>query len=195
MSLPEEVEHRTALSDPAEWVDRYGDLLYRYALLRVRNGELAEDLVQETFLAALGARDRFAGRATERTWLVAILRRKIADHLRRATRPAPAEESESRAPSLGTFFDRKGHWRATPGKWPSDPAATLETKEFWEVFRACLSKLRSSLCDAFCLREMDELSTAEVCRILGISATNLSVRVHRARLALRQCLETHWFTR
>src|SRR5262249_60497286 len=77
-----------AVTDPETWVDRYGDGLYRYALLRLRAPDLAADVVQETFLEALRVRHTFARRSSERTWLIGILRHKIVDQLRRASREA-----------------------------------------------------------------------------------------------------------
>ncbi len=73
---------KTALTDPSHWVERYGDSLYRYALLRLQSRELAEDLIQETFAAALRNRSSFSGHSSERTWLIGILKHKIVDYLR-----------------------------------------------------------------------------------------------------------------
>jgi RNA polymerase sigma-70 factor (ECF subfamily) len=180
-----------AATDPAVWPIQHGDMLFRYALAWLRSRELAEDLVQETFLAALRARERFQGQSSEQTWLVGILRRKIVDHIRKAERSRSASEVEC---LHSDFFGKRGHWKSTVAKWPSDPHQVLENREFWDVFGRCLSKLPASLADAFCLREMEDIDTSEICNILGISATNLSVRLHRARLLLRRCLDLNWFT-
>src|SRR5436190_9437225 len=77
---------RTGTIDPERWVDEHGDCLYRYALLRVRKPEIAEDLVQETLLVAVRTHARFAGRSTERSWLCGILKNKICDHFRKLGR-------------------------------------------------------------------------------------------------------------
>ena len=180
--------------DPERWVDRHGDALYRYARLRLKDRDLAAELVQETFLQALRGRDAYAGGAPERTWLVGILRHKILDHYRKAARergtPTPGDEGEwweSQA------FDRRGHWVRGPARWGDEPGAELERSEFWECLGGCLGGLPPKLSEAFLLSAMDELEGAEVCEVLGITPANLWTRLHRARMLLRGCLERHWF--
>ena len=116
--------------DPVTWLDQHGDILYRYVLLRVRRRELAEDLVQDTLLAAIEAQHRFAAGSSERTWLISILRRKIVDHFRRVQRTRL--EIVERADEV-QFFDAKGRRQATVRKWRGDPQRTLEREEFWET--------------------------------------------------------------
>jgi RNA polymerase sigma-70 factor (ECF subfamily) len=180
-------------TDADKWVDEYGDYLYRYALARVRRPELAEDLVQETFLAALRGRARFKGAAAERTWLVGILKRKIIDALYRKNREQPASDLAPWDQWAERLFDERGGWRTPPGKWPADPGAALEREEFWAVFAACLRKLPERLAHAFTLRAVEEMDSREVCKALDISPTNLWVMLHRARLGLWRCLELNWF--
>lgn len=180
-------------ADPARWVDEYGDYLFRFALSRLRQREVAEDLVQETFLAALRARKRFAGASSERTWLVGILKRKIVDHLRRKGREQPASALAATDNWVESLFDERGNWKKKPGKWPADPSEVLEKAEFQMVFSRCLGKLPERLVNAFLLREVEELDSQEVCKVLDISANNLWVMLHRARVWLRRCLEVNWF--
>jgi RNA polymerase sigma-70 factor (ECF subfamily) len=182
-------------TDAECWVDRHGDCLYRYALLRLRTPELAADLVQETFLEALGARSSFAGRSSERTWLIGILRHKILDHFRKAGREralfgAGPVELDAAADSE---FDHRGRWKTIPGSWAGEPSRALETREFWETFSECLSRLPPRLADAFFLREVDGLEAEEVQHLLGIRPANLWARLHRARTLLRRCLDVGWF--
>jgi RNA polymerase sigma-70 factor (ECF subfamily) len=181
-----------AVTDPEDWVDRYGDGLYRYALLRLRSPDLAADVVQETFLEALRARRSFAGRSSERTWLVGILRHKVVDQLRRSRREPAANGTSADGPGESPF-DRRGHWRAGPASWGGDPSREMENREFWDVFGRCLSRLPRGIADAFLLRELDGLGAEEVQQVLGITPANLWKRLHRARLLLRQCLESGWF--
>jgi RNA polymerase sigma-70 factor (ECF subfamily) len=182
------------VTDPETWVDRHGDVLYRYALLRLRSPDLAADVVQETYVEALRARASFAGRSSERTWLTGILRHKIVDHLRKVGRE-PAVQEHVSVESLGESpFDHRGRWRVGPASWGSEPGRQIEAREFWEVFSQCLSKLPQGVADAFFLRELDDLCADEVQQTLGITPTNLWKRLHRARSLLRQCLESGWFS-
>ena len=185
---------QSAASDPSEWVRRYGDVLFGYALVRVSHRDVAEDLVQETLLAGLNARERFKGESSEQSWLVGILRRKIADYFRKRSREVDFALDES--PDLGSSaeFNRGGHWRHRPARWPADPAKTLEDQEFWAIFDDCLSGLPPALSEPFRFRDFEDLSTAEVCAVMGITASNLRVRLYRARALLRRCLELHWFS-
>src|SRR3984885_10561146 len=98
-------------TDAECWVDRHGDCLYRYALLRLRAPDLAADAVQETFLEALRARGSFEARSSERTWLIGILRHKILDHYRRSGREQAALGTVPRDAAVESGFDRRGHWK------------------------------------------------------------------------------------
>ena len=185
------VENQTL--DPETWVDQHGDALYRYALFRVQNAQVAEDLVQETLIAALRARDGFAGRSTVRTWLFGILKHKIIDHIRKVSRERPHEDIESLMNMSDDIFDGRGGWKAKPAEWTTDPALLFQQHEFWEILQACMLALPPRLNQAFTLRELDGLSTEEVRKILQVSATNGGVMLHRARMRLRECLERKWF--
>jgi RNA polymerase sigma-70 factor (ECF subfamily) len=177
-----------AVPDPARWVDEHGDYLYRFALVRVSRPEAAEDLVQETLLAALEAAGTFAGRASERTWLTGILKNKLIDRLRRR-RTQTASDLGAADDWLDGLYDRKGHWKAAPGRWGTDPAQLLERREFWDAFQRCLGGLPDRLREVLSLRLLDDVPAAEVCQTLAISATNLWTLLHRARLRLWNCLD------
>ena len=181
------------LSDPETWVDQYGDYLYRFALSRVRDSSVAEDLVQETLVAGLQAQNSFKGRSSERTWFTSILKNKIVDHFRKINRDQVVDEIESSNEFMDGLFDETGHWKAGPAKWTVNPNELLDRKEFWKVLSRCLSELSTLMARAFMLREMDGLNTEEICKVLNISATNCWVLLHRARMSLRQCLEINWF--
>jgi RNA polymerase sigma-70 factor, ECF subfamily len=177
------------------WVDRHGDCLYRFALLRLRAPDLAADVVQETFVEALEAQDSFAGRSTERTWLIGILRHKILDHYRKSGREQAVFKGVPLEAVGESSFDRRGHWTVGPASWAGEPSRDMETREFWDVFSRCLSKLPAGVADAFFLREVDGLGAEEVQQLLGITPANLWARLYRARTLLRQCLENGWFGR
>ena len=158
----------------------------------VRDEHRAEDLVQETLIAALEARDQFASGASERTWLIAILRHKAIDQLRRDRRED--EYFASVDPVVEGNFNRFGKWRKPPGSWTPKPVALLESKEFWVVFNSCMRALPQFIREAFALRVVEGISASEVCRIMEISNTNLWTQLYRARERLRRCLEAKWFT-
>lgn len=189
---------KQTLSDPVTWVDQHGDYLYRCAMLRVRDPQVAEDLVQDTLLAALQARNGFNGMSSERTWLTGILKHKVIDHVRRISRCRPVESIESFLSAdddEAQFFGDDGHWRdlaAAPADWGADPRALTENKEFWEIMRQCLERLPERAAQVFAMREIDGIDGEEVCKVLGVSASNLWVLLHRARLRLRACFELHW---
>lgn len=186
------------LSDPEEWVEQHGDYLFRCALLRVRDRVVAEDLVQETFLAALQARDRFAGQSSERSWMVGILKHKIVDRFRKDIRERPAEDQAAleQGPEDDGSFDGDGHWKldqTVPMDWPDHPGRVLERKQFWEALGRCVGKLPPNMAQVFTLREVDEVESDAICEMLNISSSNLWVLLHRARKHLRQCLEANFF--
>ena len=180
--------------DPSEWVDRYGDYLFRYAMLRVRDRSAAEDLVQETFLAALKSRGAFSGGSSEATWLVGILKHKIADRFRHQALEAPLEDDDLRDSADPSVFDRSGHWTSGPARWGGNPADLYREKKFLDQFTKCLAGLSPSHANAFTLREIEGAGTGEICKILNVTETNLWVILHRARMQLRRCLEIRWFT-
>lgn len=185
--------------DPSAWIDPHGDYLFRYAMFRLRNASVAEDLVQETLLAALQAYGSFAGRGSERTWLVGILKHKITDYFRRLSRETPASQVEGEAFEHEECFRPTGQWKhhwepeQAPIEWQTSPAEMLEQHEFWEVFQQCLSPLPMRIASAFTLREVDGLSSEEICDVLSITVNNLWVMLHRARMHLRHCIEVKWF--
>jgi RNA polymerase sigma-70 factor, ECF subfamily len=191
----EDSETLSTAGDASTWLDEHGDVLYRYARMRVGHREVAEDLVQDALLAALQSRERFQGNATVRTWLLSILRHKIVDHLRRTVKPRSTAEADSvaRPDTLrARYFSGTGFWKTKIAPWKA-PEQALEDREFWDVLDDCLSHLPRSLSAAFVLRELEDVDTNELRRILHLSQGNLRVRLHRARLLLRECLEKHWF--
>ncbi len=181
-----------SIDNPESWVDSYGDFLYRFALSRVKDPSVAEDLVQETFLAALRARENFKGESAGRTWLIAILKHKIVDHIRKKIREPSTDKIEALTDKSDPDFDERGHWQILPGKWAVNPGKLYEQKEFIDVLYHCLAELPERLADAFIKREMDGLSTDDICKELGITATNSWVMLYRARMSLRRCLEDKW---
>ena len=179
--------------EPGEWLDRYGDDLYRYALSLLGKSSDAEDAVQETFAAALRGQAGFSGKSSEKTWLFGILKHKVADHFRRESRYLFVGEIEGKDGESSPYLP-DGTWGEPPAEW-SDPERRLQSKEFWKIFRECLGGLSPGVSRVFLLKFLDGRSTQEICKELGLSPTNVGVRMHRARLGLRKCLASRWFGR
>jgi len=185
----------SAVSDPSTWVAQHGDALFRYALMKMRDESQAEDMVQETFLAALKARENFSGNSSEKTWLIGILKHKIIDHFRKHKREQSSDDIESLSEQLSQQFDHTGHWSIPMRAW-QEPEQAHEDKEFWKVFSACIAHLPDHLADLFILREVKGLSSEDICKLLDISTTNnMWVMLSRSRMRLRGCLDTRWFNR
>jgi len=175
--------------DPESWVDRYGDALFHFALARVKDREIAEDIVQDTFLAAVKAKDRFKGRSTEKTWLFGILKHKVIDHYRRKKAVIYEQDLNEGMSDLDAFFNAKGAWQTMPENWRLNPGKSQEVREFIDHFYHCLAELPKKTADVFAFREIDGLSTKEICNRLNITASNCWVMLYRARMLLRKCLK------
>jgi RNA polymerase sigma-70 factor (ECF subfamily) len=177
------------------WVDEHGECLFRFALVRVRKPEVAEDLVQETFLAAVRGYEKFGGRSSERSWLCGILKNKIVDHFRKLGRETSFTDMEFLSDEFSEKFVSVGFWNHDKGPcaWKPEADEVMHRTEFWQTMRDCLGKLPQRVRDVFTMREMDDVPSKEICAMLSISDGNLWVMLHRARMALRECLEMNWF--
>lgn len=185
----------TPMTDsPETWLDEHGSYLYRYALTRTRDEHKAEEAVQETLLAALQARERYAGGAGVRTWLVGILKHKIVDLFRQGCRETPLDGLDD-DPDDGDPFDRlfaaDGHWLHGLSDWGS-PEKSLERSQFLTILQRCLDALPPRLARLFWLREVMEEESDSICQEMTITPNNLWTMLYRARLGLRQCLDKNW---
>jgi len=171
------------------------DYLMRFARLQLRNETWAEDTVSETLLAALAKPQAFEGRSQLKTWLVGILKHKIIDSLRVRQLEVVLDtgsEDDSLDPLEHMAFKADGHFAQRPADW-GNPEQDLSSRQFMAVLDACTEKLPPMQARLFLMREWLELSSDEICKELGLTATNLYVQLHRARLRLRECLELNWF--
>ncbi len=165
--------------------------LLKFALLQLHNPALAEDAVQETLVAAIRGVDTFAGGSSVRTWLIGILKHKIVDSIRRASREQSLDQYESSPEDMDALFQPDGHYAEKPADW-GDPEEALSQQRFFEVMELCMQSLPKVTAQAFAMREVMGLETGEICANLGISASNCWVLLYRARMRLRECLEKNW---
>jgi len=182
-------QRKPALS--SDWVEAHADYLFNFAIGQVRDGSVAEDIVQETFLAAVKSRETFSGQSSERTWLVGILRHKIYDHLRKSCRerafrhdPTAANDAES--------WDEAALWLHEVAAESQLPSHRIELEEFRENLELALGKLPPRIAQVFQLYEIEERPNREVCARMNISESNLWVMLHRARKQLREQLAWWW---
>jgi len=187
----------SAILNPNLWVQNYADYLYNIAYYRVNKQGLAEDLVQDTFLSALKAKETFNGKASEKTWLVSILKNKIIDYYKKAStrNESPLQLNTVEAPSYDYFFDVKklGHWQSqnAPKDWEVGESAT-ETKEFYTTLEKCLDKLPNKWRGIFTMSLIDEQDAKLICNEFELTSSNFWVIIHRAKLQIRECLEKNW---
>ncbi len=172
--------------------------MLRFATLQLRDAHLAEDMVQDTMITALDKAHQYAGRASVKTWVFTILRNNIIDAIKLRARTVSASDYAAEGESLDSAFDtlfRAGsHWVKTsrPKDW-GDPEAAMREQQFWDVIDACLNHLPPNTARVFMMREILELDSKEICADLSITMSNCHVILHRARNALRTCLEGSWF--
>ena len=176
-------------------LDAHRRYLLRVAHLQLRDADLAEDVVQETLVAALSAQAGFTGKSSVKTWLTGILKHKIVDAIRQKQRQPIIQASFDDETDLDDFdplFKDNGGWAAPPADW-GDPENALSRQQFFDIMELCLEKLPPNTARVFMMREVMELESDEICKELTITANNLWVILYRARMALRQCLEQNWF--
>ena len=176
---------------PEKWVERYADYLYNYTLARISDRELAQDLVQDTFLAALGSVGNYKGDATERTWLIAILKRKIIDHYRKAN--SKKGKAEVRM-GYRNNEDNEGDWleERIADRRVKNKEEDMENQELGEAIYGCIDNLPKRQALVFKMKTLQGYDTEAICNELGITASNLWVMIHRARTTLMECLKINW---
>jgi len=175
-----------------QWLQRHGDALYAFALRQVFDPATAEDLVQETLLAALRGQHTFRADSAERTWLIGILKHKCLDEIRRRTRAARAQEPYS-DDIEAEVFRSNGSWREPPSAWAEEPLAQLQRDAFVGALAHCLDGVPHAQRSSFVMRELEGVEAAVASERLGVTPNNLYVLLHRARLRLRRCLEKKGF--
>jgi len=178
--------------NPDKWIDKYADYLFNYAVVRVNNSDIAKDLVQDTFFAALKSAKNFQGKSTERTWLVSILKRKVIDYYRKIN------SKKGKAEVRMNFYDdgeNEGSWieERVPQSWDNESEKLIENQELKTQLDICINNLPEKYALVFRMKTIQEFETEEICKELDITASNLWVIIHRARTQLRKCMEDNWF--
>lgn len=177
---------------PDTWIDKYADYLFNYAVARVSDSEIAKDLVQETFFAGLKSAKNYKGDAAERTWLIAILKRKVIDHYRKIN--SNKGKAEVRM-NYSSSSDSEGDWleEQVADPFSTMGSSTLENHELGLAIQECISKLPKKQSLVFTMKTIQGVSTEDICNELGINPSNLWVMIHRARTALMGCLNQNWY--
>lgn len=168
--------------------------MVKFAMLQLKDPDLAEDVVQDALVNAYKNANAFKGKSALKTWIFAILKNKIIDliHYRKRT-VTVSEIYEEDAPNR--FFDERNHWDLNyfePNEWTNVQSSAYK-QEFWAIFESCLEHLPAQQARVFMMREYLEMPSDEICRECEISTSNLHVILYRARLQLHACLSTHWF--
>ena len=200
---PAEAELAQALRDGDEraferLVDMYGASMLRVARLYVRDAAVAQEVVQDAWLALLRGLDRFEGRSSLRTWLFSILVNIAKTRGVREARSLPfsalAVDSDDEGPSVpaGRFGGEgdpwPGHWATPPAEWDS-PLGRVLSAEVRSAIETAIDQLPPMQGRVLRLRDVEGWSSEEVCNVLELSETNQRVLLHRARSKLRQLLD------
>lgn len=182
------------LTPITEQLETLRPVLRRFARLQLRDDSMADDVVQEALLAVLEKPGGYAGQSSLRTYVIGIMKHKIVDVLRNAsrTRQFPEDEDDAAEDVADALFAADGHPLQRPRYW-GNPDAALEQQDFFRVMELCLENLPPRAARIFMMREWLELDTEEICKELEISTSNAWVMLYRARLRLRECLDLHWF--
>ncbi len=177
----------------SDLLQNHGDALYAFARTRVDSDDDIQDCIQDTLLAAIKNAGTFAGRSSERTWLIGILKFKIIDLYRARAREVKNQATDHTDDD--DYFGENRHWEKTrvPKAWEKSPLEKLEDDELRAYLYDCIRKLPTAMRAAVVLRELDNEETPEICKQLAVTATNLNVMLYRARMHLRSCLEAAGF--
>lgn len=171
--------------------------MLKFATLQLRDTNQAEDAVQEAFISAFKNCKSFNGKSAFKTWVFAILKNKVVDIIRGKSRYVAISDLQGDSDEQEDFsvlFEKSGHWKKEhkPSNW-GDPENCFENEQFWLIFESCLNKLPSHHAQPFMMREFIGLESAEICKELALSTSNLHVVLYRARMGLQKCLEKNWF--
>ena len=177
---------------------RHHGPMFRLAMTYVGDRGVAEDVVQEAWLTCLRSLDRFEGRSSLKTWLFGILVNVARSRRRKESRIVPfasifrRDDSDSRRPTVDRArFGADGMWRQGPQRWDNLPESKVLGDEALQHVRAAIDALPAKQREVILLRDVAGFDAGEVSSLLGISAANERVRLHRARATVRRNLEDY----
>ncbi len=175
-----------------KWVNDYTEDMLSWALFKVSDSELAKDLVQDTFLVAAEKISTFKGKSSPKTWLFSILNFKIIDHYRAKKKMPFAFDGDE---VISMFFNENGEWKKNkaPHEWQIDDTHLLDDKEFNEVLKLCMDLLPEKWNSCVKLKYILGKSGKQICEQMDISKNNYWQMIHRAKLSLRECIESKWY--
>lgn len=169
--------------------------LYHTPMLRLATAIIghaqAEEVVQEAWLSAMRSLNRFEGRSSLKTWLFSIAGNEAKSRLRKGRREVAMESATAGEPLFASDrFDDTGHWAQPPGHWHDDsPEALLSHEDFRRCLEKTLGNLPEQQRTVLLLRDQEEMALEEICNILAVTASNVRVLIHRARVRLHAMIE------
>ena len=194
ITIPADPETGTSKQDqsaPETWLEEHGNILYKFATLRVKDSHVAEDLVQEVLVKAFAAFDKFRHESSVRSWLFQILRNEISSYYRK-------KKKEKTTTSELQISDEPVSLRGLlrPQVTNQEFASAVERDEFWDMIQLCFQKIPEHLLETFLYRLSNPDETIEkLCKELDLNPSNFSVRLFRTRLLLRECVERSWLNK
>lgn len=176
--------------NPNKWIELYSDYLFNYTITRVNDREIAKDLIQDTFFAGLKSMKNFKGEASERTWLISILKRKIIDYYRKIN----SKKGQAEVRMTYNTEENEGDWieERVEDEGVLNAQETLENTELGDAIYNCMDKLSEKQATVFKMKTILNYETETICNELNITASNLWVIIHRARTAMAECMEKNW---
>lgn len=179
------------LLNPNKWIDLYSDYLFNYTISRVNDREIAKDIIQDTFFAGLKSMKNFKGEASERTWLISILKRKIIDYYRKIN----SIKGQAEIRMTYNTDENEGDWleERVEDEGYLNAQALIENTELGDAIYDCIDTLPEKQAKVFKMKTILNYETEDICNELNITPSNFWVLIHRARTAIAECMEKTWF--
>jgi len=178
----------TKQEDITSWVNNHSDDLYSWALYKTSSQEVAEDIIQDTFAAAVKSYEKFQRKSSPKTWLFTIANRLIIDYFRKK---AKSNFVFLESDLIQNNFDN-GAWKHQEGKGFTTDIALLDDPEFLEIYKLCLDKLPQRWKAIVISKYIELKDNKMICQEFEITQSNLWQIIHRSKLQLKNCLDSNW---